>query len=142
MVDSVLSITGLNIPPYSNRGANQTLEPIEQSKQTRRTINGVLRDLAMVEFQKFRSVISCEDQRPLAFNNIWPGKELIVDCIAELSYLTAGGSAARPVVPGSSYVEGDYTFYRPRLTMRLTEWTNAFDEYEASAPWSITLEEI
>jgi hypothetical protein len=141
MSDTLLTITGL-ITPFSARGLQQTLEPIEQATSLRRTVNGSLVDLSVAAFRKYTSTISCTDQRVPALNGAWPGVQVTVDCITELAYVTSGGSAGRTIVPGSSRVEGTFTFYRPRLTMRITNWQTNVDEYGASVGWTLRLEEV
>jgi len=141
-MSDVLTLSGIGVPPYSARGASQTLEPIEAARQLRRTINGALIDLSRPEFRKYRSTISCADQQPPAIDGMWPGQVLTVGCIAELSYRTSAGGPARPVVSGSSRVEGDYTFYRPSLTMRVVSFSQDTDEYGATVSWSLELEEV
>ena len=139
---SVLSLSGFGVPPYSARGASQTLEPIGQAQQLRRTINASLIDISRPEFRKYRSTISCSDQQPPAMGGVWPGQIVTVDCIAELSYKTSGGSPARTVVSGSSRTEGDFTFYRPSLSMRVVNFSQDTDEYGAVVSWTLELEEI
>ena len=141
-MSDVLTLSGIGVPPYSARGASQTLEPIGSSQQLRRTINGELIDISRAEFRKYRSTISCVDQQPPAIDGVWPGQVLTVGCISELSYLTAGGAPARPLVSGSSRTEGDYTFYRPSLTMRVVAFSQDTDEYGAVVSWSLQLEEV
>ena len=141
-MSDVLTLSGPGVPPYSARGASQTLEPISASQQLRRTINGSLVDLSRSEFRKYRSTISCADQQPPAVDGVWPGQQITVGCISELSYKTSGGSPARSVVSGSSRVEGSYTFYRPSLIMRVVSFSQQTDEYGASVSWSLELEEV
>ena len=141
-MSDMLTLSGIGVPPYSARGASQTLEPIQASQQLRRTINGELIDISRAEFRKYRSTISCVDQQPPAIDGVWPGRVLTVGCISELSYLTAGGAPARPLVSGSSRTEGDYTFYRPSLTMRVVAFSQDTDEYGAAVSWSLQLEEV
>ena len=141
-MSDVLTLSGIGAAPYSARGASQTLEPIGSSQQLRRTINGELIDISRAEFRKYRSTISCVDQQPPAIDGVWPGRVLTVGCISELSYLTAGGAPARPLVSGSSRTEGDYTFYRPSLTMRVVAFSQDTDEYGAAVSWSLQLEEV
>ena len=141
-MSDVLTLSGIGVPPYSARGASQMLEPIGSSQQLRRTINGELIDISRAEFRKYRSTISCVDQQPPAIDGVWPGRVLTVGCISELSYLTAGGAPARPLVSGSSRTEGDYTFYRPSLTMRVVAFSQDTDEYGAAVSWSLQLEEV
>lgn len=140
MTDTLLVITGL-ITPFSARGLRQSLQPISQAGSLRRTVNGLLVDLSVSALRKYASTISCNDQRVPALNGVWPGLEVTVDCVAELAYLTSGGSAERTVVPGSSRVEGSYTFYRPRLTMRVVSYQTNTDEYGADIGWTLDLEE-
>ena len=141
-MSDVLTLSGIGVPPYSARGASQTLEPIASSQQLRRTINGELIDISRAEFRKYRSTISCVDQQPPAIDGVWPGRVLTVGCISELSYLTAGGAPARPLGSGSARTEGDYTFYRPSLTMRVAAFSQDTDEYGAVVSWSLQLEEV
>ena len=112
--DTLLVLTGVGVPSYSARGLTQTLEPIEAAAQLRRSINGDLLDLSYGPFRKYKSTISCQDQEPPAFDGVWPGRVITVDCVAELSY-PAGGSPTRPVVSGSARTEGTFVFYRPLL---------------------------
>ena len=142
MPETVLSITGFGLTPYSARGIQQTLEPISQSAAMRRTVNGALVDVSAPEFRKYRSVVSCEDMNVPAIDGVWPGQSVTVDCACELSYLTSGGSPARTVVSGSSRTEGSYTFYRPRLTMRIVAFNQALDETGAVLSWTLELEEV
>ena len=65
-MSDMLTLSGIGVPPYSARGASQTLEPIQASQQLRRTINGELIDISRAEFRKYRSTISCVDQQPPA----------------------------------------------------------------------------
>lgn len=142
MTDTLLALSGPGIAPYSARGLQQTLDPIAQALQLRRNINGALRDLSVEQFRKYKSTISCTDTLPPAFDGVMPGLILTVDCVAELSYKTIGGTPSRAVVPGSSYVEGEYTFYRPRLQMMVGEMTVQRDEYGRTVAWTLQLEEI
>lgn len=141
MADTLLVISGNLLPDYSARGLTQSLRPIEAASQLRRTVNGNLQDLAPSQFQKYRSTIGCDDQRPPAWDGIWPGQTVTVDCVHELAYVTSGGSPDRTVVTGSSRVEGAFTFYRPRLTMKVVDFNGSFAEWEAGQTWSIDLEE-
>lgn len=135
-----LSITGL-AAPYAVRGLTQSLDPIQASSQLRRTINGNLKDLSGDQFRKFKSTITCGDMRAPALDGVWPGKVLTVDCAAHLSYET-GGSPSRVVVPGSSFTEQGFVYYRPRLTMRVVSYNTSEDEYGAVNSWTLELEEI
>lgn len=139
--ETLLSISGQGISPYSARGLTQTLEPIQQASNTVRTANGGLLDISASQFHKFRSVITCTDQNAPAFEQLWPGTVITVDCAAELSYKTSGGTPSRSVVSGSSRVEGAYTLYRPQLTMVVLDYSTSADEWNADVQWTLTLEE-
>ncbi len=141
MVDSVLVISGFGVPPYSARGLSQTLTPIDQAKSIRRTVNGDLVDLSLAQFRKYSSEITCSDQQPPAFAGLWPGQLVDVDCVAEL-VMTSGGTAERDIVSGSEREESGFTFYRPRLTMRVTSYSMQRDEYGAITQWTLSLEEV
>ena len=135
----VLSVMG--VPLYSARGLSQTLEVIDASKNMRRSINGVLTDVAHTQFRKYKSKISCTDQRAPRFDGIWPGLTVVVDCIAYLTYPSTG-SPQRTVIAGSSFTEGNFIIYRPRLTMMVVGNSAQSDEWDATVPWELDLEEI
>lgn len=143
----MVALTNLNLgdlesSPYATRGISQSLEVIEAAKQMRRTANGTLVDISHTQFQKYRSVITGSDQLPPALDGIWPGATITVQCVAELSYLTSGGSPAKSVVAGSSRVDGDFTFYRPQLTMKVVSFNTTTDEWRAVVGWVLELEEV
>jgi hypothetical protein len=71
MSGTVLTLSGIGVPPYSARGLTQTLEPIDAAAQLRRTVNGALRDFGYTPFRKYRSTISCADQEPPAVYGVW-----------------------------------------------------------------------
>lgn len=137
---TLLVLSGMGIPPWSARGLTQTLEPIDAAAQLRRTVNGALVDVAQTAFRKYKSTITGGDQQPPALEAIWPGTELTVDCIAELAYETMTGSPARTVA--GTRTEGDFTFYRPRLTMKVTGFQISTDEWGAKVGWTLSLEEV
>lgn len=140
--DTLLVITGAAIAPYSARGLTQTLEPIEAAANLRRTINGTLRDISASQMRKYKSTVTGKDNNAPAFGGVWPGKVVTVDCVAELCFLTAGGAPERPAVPGSVRTDGDFTFYRPRLVMRVVAFSSSLEEWRADCSWSLQLEEV
>lgn len=139
---TLLRLEGVGVPPYSCRGAKQDLTHIDQAANLRRTVNGALVDISFSGFKKYKSTISCSDQAAPNFGGKWPGMQVVVDCIAELGYTTEGGAPERPVVPGSSRVEGYHTYYRPRLTMKIMALSTSTDEYDAACDWTLDLEEV
>lgn len=139
---TLLKMTGVGLPPYAARGITQTLAPIDAASQNVRTINGELADFSFEQFRKYASTLSASDQEPPAMDGVWPGMEVIVECAAELAFRTSSEAPARPYVPDSLREEGDYTFYRPILQMRIMSWEGSFQEWAAEQSWSITLEEV
>lgn len=138
---TLLKITGLDVAPYATRGATQTLQPIPQAAAMLRTVNGELDDLGLSQFWKYASTISCEDLKAPAFNGLWQGREITVECISELSYKTAGGTPDRDVVPGSSHTLGDFTYYRPKIIFRVIDFSMETDEWGGKVRWTMQLEE-
>jgi hypothetical protein len=139
---TLLRIAGVGISPYSARGLTQTLELIQAAVgNQKRTINGDFVDWSVPQFRKFHSTISCTDQNAPAFDGIWPGMELVVDCIVSLSYKAVGGSPIRVIVPGSERIDGDFVIYRPRLTMLVLNFNSTEDEWDAQVGWQLELEE-
>lgn len=139
---TLLTLSGVGVPPYSARGLQQTLEPIAAAQgRMRRNINGGMVDLGGGQFQKYASTITCTDQNPPAVDGVWEGQVVTVDCVRELA-CKEGGTPQRTVVPGSERTEGGFTFYRPRLTMVVLTFNLLFDEYPAATGWTMGLEEV
>ena len=138
-------ISGEGMPPTAVRGITETLEPIDNP-----------------QFDKYRLTVSCSDKNAPAFDKLrtgnWRrtvngglidlsgnGSVVTIGCMSELAYLTAGSPAPVPersVVSGSSRTDGDYTFYRPELTMGLFSKSQDTDEYGAVVRWQAVFEEI
>lgn len=139
---TILALTGMGIPPYSSRGLTQTLNPIPASANLRRNVNGILKDISASQFQKYNSTITGNDADPPAIEGQWAGMTVVVDCIPELAYLTFSDLPSRTIVPGSLREDGDYTFYRPRLTMMIVNFSIQKDEFGARTGWTLELEEV
>lgn len=136
-------LAGDVLPAYSARGLTQTLTPIDGAGQISRSINGTAMNMSASQFQKYASKITCPDStRVPAFDGIWPGDIFVMDCICELSYPTSTGGAGPEVVPGSERVEGDFTFYRPRLTMMLVAFNTTDDEWPNVRGWDTDWVEV
>lgn len=138
-------ISGDGMPPTAVRGIRETLEPIDNP-----------------QFDKYRLTVSCSDKNAPAFDKLkvgnWRrtvngglvdlsgnGSTVTINCMSELAYLTAGSPTPGPersVVSGSSRTDGDYTFYRPVLTMGLMSKNQNTDEYGAVVDWQAVFEEI
>ena len=143
VVDTGTGAPGVN--PFSARGLKGTLRPIDAAQgidKLRRTVNGTLISIAAPQMWKYRLDVSGEDVAPAALDQLWVGMQATVNCHVELAFLTARGSPSRPMVPGSDWVDGDYTYYRPQLVMLIVELETSRDEWGASVSWSMTLEEV
>jgi len=143
VVDDTTGAPGVN--PFSARGLKGTLAPIAAAQgidKLRRTVNGTLISIAAPQMWKYRLDVSGEDVAPAALDQLWVGMQATVNCHVELAFLTARGSPSRPMVPGSDWVDGDYTYYRPQLVMLIVELETSRDEWGASVSWSMTLEEV
>jgi hypothetical protein len=138
---TLLVLLSNGVPLYSARNLDQTLDPIKAVAAPRRTVNGLLVDLAVDKFKKYESVITCSDVEAPAFDGVFQGMKVTVDCVAELVYRTVGGAPSRPVVDGSERVVGAFTIYRPRLMMMVTGVQQSINEYGRRVKWSLTLEE-
>lgn len=133
------------VNPFSARGLTGTLAPIAMAAgddKMARTVNGTLVDLSAPQMRKYRLEVSGDDQAPAALDGLWVGMAVTVDCMVELAYYTAGGSPSRTPVTGSSRTEGDYTYFRPSLLMRVVEWSTDRQEWAAAVSWTLALEEI
>ncbi|MFL9499234.1 hypothetical protein ACJMQP_04170 [Rhodopseudomonas palustris] len=140
--ETLFAMSGPGVAPYSARGLTQTLDPISAAASLRRTINARLVDLSRPEFRKYTSTVSCKDHVAPALDGIFPGDEVTVDCAAELSFRTGAGSASRPIVPGSLRTDGAYSYYRPRLHMKVVSYTTQTDEWGCVVSWTLVLEEV
>jgi hypothetical protein len=132
------------VNPYSARGLQGTLAPIAMARgddKLARTVNGTLVSLAAPQMRKYRLEVSCTDQAPPATDGLWVGMLVSVDCMVELAHRT-GSAASRTGVPGSARVEGDYTYYQPRLSMLVVEYEVQRSEWAAEVSWSMALEEV
>ena len=141
--DIAAAAPGIN--PFSARALTGTLSPIAAAKgddKLARTVNGGLISIAAPQMRKYRLEVAGGDQSPPALDGLWVGMQVAVDAHVELAYLTAGGSPSRPVVPGSSWVEGDYTYYRPHFDMLIVELQTERKEWDAAVSWSLVLEEV
>jgi len=144
---TILVIDGIDIQRYSARGLSQTFETIEESTVQQRTVDGVLHDLSLDQFRKFRSTITCEDFDTPAIDGIYPGQQVVVDCVFELAYedpldeVEVGENASRPIVPDSARVKNGFVRYRPQLTMTVVRYSITRNEYNATSSWTLELVE-
>lgn len=141
--DTVLTISGLGGFQYQARGLTQSLSVIKQTQQQVRTINAVLRDISNHAFRKYASEISCSDINAPPLDGLFPGMIVDVECAAILCYRTGNaGSPNRPEVSGSGWTLGEFTFYRPALTMMVMALDENFEEWKSEFQWKLSLEEV
>ena len=143
--DTLLTITGLGGFQYQARGLHQTMEVISAANQCERTINGVLVDVSNPQFRKYQSKITCTDITAPPLDNLFPGMTVTVQFAGELAYPTGNaGAPARNAVFGSTRTPdgGNYTFYRPVLTMLVRNLNYSFDEWGSDYGWELDLEEV
>lgn len=141
--DTLLTISGIGGFQYQARGLSQSLQPIKQTQQQARTINGAMKDISNHAFRKYSSEITCQDINAPAFDGLFPGTIVIVECAATFCYLNGNpGSPNRQEVSGSSYTRGPYTFYRPIMEMMVMDFTKNFEEWKADYQWKLSLEEV
>jgi|SRR5580704_9374710 hypothetical protein len=138
---TLLTISVLGVPIYSARGVTQTLDIIEAASVQRRTVNGDLIDLSYAPFRKYKTTITCTDQRSPSTDSIFPGLVVQIGCVAELGF-PVGGTPNRPVVPGSEYTEANFTYYRPLLTMMIKSPGIQKVEWQGSVGWTLPAEEV
>lgn len=140
---TLLTITGPGIAPYSARGLTQSYEPISAMSHQERAVNGELVDLSAPQMKKYRSKISCTDHNTPALSGVWPGTVLDIGCVAEMSFKTdRPGDQERIAVVGSVRTQGDYTFYRPVLTVMFLGFSTNEQEYQRDVAWSFEVEEL
>lgn len=140
----VLTISGVGINPFSVRGIEQSYAPIDERSQNVRTINGMLIDVGDDAFNKLVTTIACEDMQSPLFDGIYPGKEVVIECVADLGYDTATGqSATRPIVTGSQRQQGSSTIwlYKPILTCLIDEIETDAELWGKVYAWTLVASE-
>lgn len=140
--DTLLAINGLTVPEASARYVRQSLTHIPQAANFRRTVNMQLRNVAPASAQgKYKTVITCTDVNAPIWDQLYIGLQVVIDCIEELFY-AIGGTPTKSVVPNSTRTFGGVVWYRPRLTMLVTNWSDDLEENEALRSWVLEAEEI
>ncbi|MEI8295003.1 MAG: hypothetical protein WCG04_00570 [Alphaproteobacteria bacterium] len=164
----ILSIGGL--PPLSARGCTQELMPIQQNL-FRRTINGSLLYLGQKTQQRYRSIITCQDQSVLATEGLWPGQHLRMGCIQRLWQKADGNADGAEVLLEREAIEGSviavddkqnnlrileqagrkvrlaasetpvFLSYRPWLDVQVINFKLLTHEWDIKAAWRLEVEE-
>jgi len=166
---SILDLGLIAIGLGADRQIKESLQPIDTG-DLRRTVNGVLVSLADPAFKKYKLSVSCDDMLPPAFGSIWRGQQLTVSPVSEIADVVAVGGtsrtlerdpvagsircvdidggthaftvAGRVVTLSSAATKPTRIFYRPTLTMMVSQHSVDHDEAAASVSWSLDLEEI
>lgn len=129
------------LPLYSARGLSHAMDYIDGAMNQEYTVNAELVDLSLSRFRKLQLVISATDVRPPSLDACYPGRIVVVECANVFSYATIGGTPGRTPVSGSEFIEGDFTFYRPTITVMLGKPSSRFEEWEAGNAWSLPMRE-
>ncbi|MBF0560729.1 MAG: hypothetical protein HQL37_01685 [Alphaproteobacteria bacterium] len=107
MVSTVLTLSGRDIPAWSARWLDETLEMMPLG-EIRRDVNGNLVDLTLSLERKYRCTLYCRDREAPPLDGVYRGTTLTVGCVTELvipvslASGSATGTAARTIVAGSA----------------------------------------
>lgn len=144
-----LTLSTIDLHPFSARGATYDINPIDASGGSRRDINGTLHDLSDPAFNKYTLSISCSDFRTPSFNNLKRGMTVVVGCPFEWFYpipepdeTTPGDAAVRSIVAGSLRDKDGIRYYRPEMTMMVLSFGDSNHEFAATEDWTLVLEEV
>ncbi len=164
MTQTILTLGSIAIPSGAGRGIKQTLV-LDGNGEIRRDVNGNLVDLTIPALRKFKSSVSCADQSAPSIAGIWRGAILTVGCAVEVSEVVATTTPTLNRTPVSGSIraagtDGTYisvsgttlsaldgtghavVFYRPQLTMMVTDIQIHSDEWTAGMDWTIELQEV
>jgi hypothetical protein len=126
--------------PFSALGVTQTLEPIDQSGNLHRSINGAMINLTSTQFRKYHTSITCKNVNAPVLDKAWQGMIVTMECAAKL-WMRNGDTVSRPEVSGSGEVVGHFYSYRPILTVMITQIKHSHDEWNADYAWALEAEE-
>jgi hypothetical protein len=95
---SKTELSGIFLPPGSDYAVRTSLKPISGASDFRRSVNGDLHNVARDAFKKYAVSVSCDDKRPAAFSDLFPGQyiELVPHEPHHLSLHTSSTSAILP----------------------------------------------
>jgi hypothetical protein len=144
--DLLFDGSGPGINPYSAINVRGKLAPISEAQgedKFPRAVNGGVVDISAPQMRKFMLDITGSAPSPPALDGLWAGSIVGVACVTELSFKTGGPfTFSRTPTDGSVRTEGDYTFYRPFLTMIVVSWDIDRDNWGAQVSWRLTLTEF
>ena len=168
-MESELTINIGGFPPFSARGCEQELTPIEQG-EFHRNINGDLIYLGADTHAKYKSTIKCDDKAAIATDGLYRGREIELGCIQRLWQKFEANQTEltldKTPVEGSLYAyckdqkeieilkvdgknvtlvtpnHGGYLCYRPLLCMRVIQYSLKTNEWGIKVGWQMECEEI
>lgn len=132
-------IVGVGLPILATEEVEEVRTPIEEQGFLVRTGNAVLEDWGGEQFKKYRVVWSGRGQLPPAFNGLWRGAPVTLECINPIG--KTGGAFERSIVAGSEFSAGGVDYGRPILQVTLVDIVEAFAEQRAELGWEIVMEE-
>lgn len=171
MAETLLTISGVGLPPMSARGCTQELIPIPNG-EFRKTVNGALVFVKTSDYQRYRTIIKCSDMNCPAVGNIWMGSKVEIGCIQniwqnadsschsiKLLKIPADNSVVvideqqrylKHILDEESVVHilddnisGQiFISYRPKLDMLITDFRVETNEWELKTSWILCAEEI
>lgn len=156
------------LPFGSARGCSQKLESITDPKLYR-TIQGQYISFQQQGYEKYMSVLTCQDEYPAALNGLYTGQAITIECLVDL--VTAQGKKGdtitldrgavtqslrlfRPngqktalkddLLQNQTLVLSDdgHVAYRPILHMIIQKIEQSFSEWENKTTWVIKSVEI
>lgn len=129
-------------PEKSSLFVSCSIAFIDQASRLRRTVNGTLVSTARPQFRKRRVTLSASDRILPATYGIAPDALCVVHC--PIVVRERGNTPTSAAVPGSVLVgpEGEWVEYRPLITGRVLPGEMNETEWQSSAGWSLTVEEV
>lgn len=165
----ILGLVGM--PPESARNCTQEISPIPNG-EFRETVNGERIFLKSNDKKRYRTTIICKDLNSPLIDKMWVGSQINVGCIQNLWQAIDAGKTevtlVRPPVKNSVGVineegipvrfqlssEGNkvtiekpretkvFVYFRPWLTMQITNFRLETNEWGMSGGWRLDMEEI
>lgn len=139
-----LFVDGIEIPfpEKSSLFTSSTISYVGSASSLRRTVNGVLVSTADPAFRKLQITTSCNDRILPALAQVFPDSECEYHC--PITIREKGNTPTRPYVNDSLYVSENLEWceYRPIINGMINVSDFTEDEWQSSAGWSITVEEI
>ena len=168
-METELTINIGGLPPFSARGCEQELIPINQG-DFHRNINGDLIYLGDDTHTKYKSLVKCSDKAAIATDGLYRGREIELGCIqrlwqkfepnqrelhldkipvsgsiyaynenkTEIRILQSAGRRVQLETPHS----GGFICYRPKLIMRIVQYSLNTNEWGIKVGWQMECEEI